>query len=82
MAEHKGFYATFWQLIRILKPFPAALLVALSILETALVAKGTHTRCNTSGEILLDVLNLFMLQLVKCQGNTTSSLWIDSPAPS
>ena len=42
MSEHRGFCFAFWQLIRILKPFPALLLVLLSMLETALVAKGIH----------------------------------------
>lgn len=45
MSEHKGFCVTLWQLISILRPFPAALLVLLSILETALVAKGICACC-------------------------------------
>ena len=42
MLQQKGFCLTFWQLIKYLRPYPAALLMLLSITETALVAKGVR----------------------------------------
>ena len=39
-----GFWRTLWQLLVLLRPFPALFLVLLSILEAILVSKGIHSK--------------------------------------
>ena len=77
-----GFWRTLWQLLVLLRPFPALFLVLLSVIEAVLVSKGIQDIALAvsepvfaPGKLMLRHVNL---QLVKLLASTTSSLLISS----